>query len=446
MQILQPQAKIVPLVLGTQKLNNGKKYRLLRFCMRVKYEQNELIFNNLTKELIFLEGAKAKLLDGEDLNIAEEPFKALAEKWFLVPEENDDMKLCDQLRAVASSLKDKTSVHNFNLVTTTACNARCFYCFEAGAKVSSMSKQTALDAAKFMHDMAKGKKIRVHWFGGEPLCNVGAINEVVKFFKENKVEFISNITTNGYLFDEKNVAAAKEWNLQYAQITLDGLADTYNKIKSYVVKDENHFDTVIKNIENLLNAEITVVVRLNMDSSNSDELYSLVDFLSEKFGQYKNFAVYAHLIYEKFGFVKSQRSQEERQSLEEKFFALRKYIEERLNYASKTTLPDDVKTSHCMADSHNSMLISPDGKIGNCEGFVDSKFYGDISTTRAVTVWDEYLKYTDCETCPCYPSCIRLKGCPNYDSVCHSHERRENLLNLKKQIVTAANKFFLKNI
>lgn len=446
MRIIQPQAKLVPLVLGEQKLNTDKKYRMLSFCIRVKYKGNELIFNNLTKELLCLEKDEAGLLDAGIFD-TDNPFvKTLVEKWFLVPVENDDVKLCDQLREVALTFKDKSHICNYNLVTTTACNARCFYCFEAGAKVSTMSKETALCAAKFMKENAKGKKIRVHWFGGEPLCNVAAINEVVKYFKENNVEFISNITTNGYLFNQKNIAFAKEWNLQYAQITLDGLAETYNKVKSYVVKDENHFNTVINNIENLLKADICVVVRLNMDSSNSVELYALVDFLKERFGQFKNFAVYVHLIYEKFGFVKSERSANERLSLEEKFFALREYIEERLHYASKNILPQDIKTSHCMADSHNSMLISPDGNIGNCESFVDSKFYGHINTTKSVKVWDEYIKYSDCETCPCYPSCIRLKGCPNYDEVCHNYEKKENLLNIKKQIVDAFIKFFSKTV
>ena len=308
-----------------------------------------------------------------------------------------------------------------------------------------MSKETALAAAKYMKEMAKGRKISVHWFGGEPLCNVAAINEVTRYFRENNVEFISNITTNGYLFNEKNIALTKEWNMTNAQITLDGLADTYNRVKSYVVKDENPFNTVINNIENLLKAKVAVVIRLNMDSSNSDELYALVDFLKEKFGEYKNFAVYAHLIYEKFGFVTSERTDEERRILEEKFFALREYIEARLKYAYKRLLPKEIRTNHCMADRHDSMLISPNGDIGNCESFVDSKFYGHISTTKSASIWEGYITYPDCQTCPYYPSCVRLKGCPNYEEVCHSHERRANLLNMKKQIVNTANKFFAEN-
>ena len=71
-------------------------------------------------------------------------------------------------------------------------------------------------------------------------------------------EFTSSMISNSYLFDLETIIHAKNfWNLTNVQVTLDGTAPVYNKIKNYIYKDDtNPFQTIIKNMHNLLENDI----------------------------------------------------------------------------------------------------------------------------------------------------------------------------------------------
>ena len=96
-----------------------------------------------------------------------------------------------------------------------------------------MNEDTAEAVAKFIIKSYNGKKVSIQWFGGEPLCNISAIDKICTYLTEHKISYKSTMTTNGYLFDNEVVKKSVDvWNLQSVQITLDGLAETYNKVKN----------------------------------------------------------------------------------------------------------------------------------------------------------------------------------------------------------------------
>ena len=106
------------------------------------------LFNHtLTGELLLLSREEAALL--EELPGPVPPaLEELAPRWFLRPENADDMVLADQVRQIAEHLaKEKTALTRYTIFTTTACNARCFYCYEAVWEHSTMTEQTARDGA-----------------------------------------------------------------------------------------------------------------------------------------------------------------------------------------------------------------------------------------------------------------------------------------------------------
>ena len=94
-----------------------------------------------------------------------------------------------------------------------------------------MSQEVALKVAKYI---AQSDSIALNWFGGEPLYNIKAIGTITNYLIVHNKEFHSEMTTNGYLFNETVVKKAKElWNLTGVQITLDGTEKIYNKTKNY---------------------------------------------------------------------------------------------------------------------------------------------------------------------------------------------------------------------
>ena len=46
-----------------------------------------------------------------------------------------------------------------------------------------------------------GKPVKIRWLGGEPTVAAHRIDQISKGLIDRGIDFISNITTNGYLFD-----------------------------------------------------------------------------------------------------------------------------------------------------------------------------------------------------------------------------------------------------
>lgn len=437
MQVIQRPAALIDVVIGEQKIDKNVKYRLLYYCITVIENDIALIYNNITKELLELTKEEFELISKNSFFLNNEFLQALAKKWFLVPEEYDDFLLSQQVTSLAKQFASNSNIVFYNIVTTTACNARCFYCFEAGAEVSSMSTDTAKAVAEYIAEHCGGKSVKLNWFGGEPFCNISAIDSVTARLKELNVEFSSTATTNGYLLDEKTVCkAANLWNLRAVQITLDGMHETYKKVKNYKNNDTNPLERVVNNIGGLINSGISVTVRLNMDSHNSKELFELVDYLADKFKSNNKFAMYAHLLFEDTGFVKTSRSDEQRKRIAGEFFKLREYIVGLGLWSYGMKLEKEIKTCFCIADSSNGVLISPKGKIGKCERTVDSDFVSDIYSDIPVKPWFDYCKPINrCYTCAFYPSCMRLRDCPNCKNECYEHEQKQRLADLELQVL-----------
>ena len=155
---------------------------------------------------------------------------------------------------------------------TLECNFHCWYCYETHTK-GFMTEETMDKIKKHLQQKIEIDKItslNLSWFGGEPLMYFYEIvYPLSKFAKElckkNQVPFVSTITTNGYLLDEKMVEKIDEIGLSSFQITLDGHRERHNKIRN-----ENgapSYDRIIKNVNLLCKniKKIVVTLRINYD-------------------------------------------------------------------------------------------------------------------------------------------------------------------------------------
>lgn len=432
MKVIVPQSTLFEKAIGEQSVKD-QEYRILKFAFI--YEENDIIFfyNNLTKELLTImpkEFNDLKQIDKDSTFITN-----LIKKWFLVPVDFNECRLSDQVKQLARELNDRSLINTFDIFTTTDCNARCFYCFEADAVKKYMNESVAADVAQYIIRKSKGKKVHIQWFGGEPLCNKRAIDIISKTLTESNVDFSSIMTTNGYLFNHKTVLNAVEnWHLKRVQITLDGLADTYCRIKNYKNNDFNAFDRVIENIGCLLENKVLVKVRLNMDNANSEELFELVDFLDGSFGNNKYFSIYARCIFENMGFVKKSRTENEKHILRERFNDLTvKIANKHLN--GKGILDNKISIYSCMADNPNIVMILPDGKLGYCEHYLDDMLYGSIYTDDAKEPWSEYIEPDNkCFDCIVYPTCMRLKNCNTVEKICDDVMQKNEIGRIKNSI------------
>lgn len=421
---------------GSQKKVKGFKYRFNKFIIETQHEDEFIWYNVFT-------GAIVSIKDYEKDNVFTDDFCTyadfLVQNYFLVPEQFDEEDVLIEYRkrkVVPITANTLTRLRNFTILTTTKCNARCFYCYQMHTKGKQhMTPETANKVAKYIIDTTfEGQEVFLGWFGGEPLYNPKVIDIITTKVSSAKRKVISSIITNGYLFDEKLCKkATRDWNIRNVQITLDGTEDIYNSAKNFIYKDTNAFQVVIKNIHSMLNAGLNVNVRMNVDLHNVDNLKELIVFLAEEFKGEEHFSAYVHELFD------DTRSEEHNKEL----FANMNEIDELLSeYKLRKAgghIPGTIKTVHCMVDDGKSIVIMPDGQLGVCEHYENEHFVGHIDNPSEIALdevrqWREMSEYQElCKDCPYKPACLKCKLCPDH-KICDIHEKEYVLHKTKEDL------------
>lgn len=408
---IKPYGKL----LGKQKHKADASYRLMNFVVQTPVKEGLLLLHTMTKEMLLLSQEEQQVFENNPADLPE-----LIDKWYLVPNEHDDRKLSRQLRKVAQMVsKPQKGITGYTIMTTSDCNAHCFYCYELGQSRIPMSEETARQTALFIINHCEHKPVNIEWFGGEPLFNKPVITLICNLLKEAGVKYSSTMITNGYLMDDENLKEAKDlWNLKRVQITIDGTEQTYNRVKAFIYKGVNAYERVMNNIEGLLKAKIPVAIRMNIDMHNAEDLEKVADYLHERFGKSKLLSPYVHTLFEDER-IKVAVLQDEKRKV---VLAQRKHIHDKLQkwgMYSPNTFESFIKTSNCMADSVNHLVVQPDGHFTKCEHYTDSHHVGHVTQEGFDEEMLAYFKaeapepQEACATCAKYPMCYFLSACPN---------------------------------
>lgn len=380
---------------------------MTRNCIRAETDDGTLLYNTLTGEMILAENGELSLSSPLTR-------EQLIEKRFLVPEDLDENSLAETVRQIVSTLRARDAhITGYTILTTTDCNARCFYCYEAGVRKLQMSPETAEKTAEHIIASCGNEKVNINWFGGEPLLGKEVITLICYRLSEAGVRFKSRITSNGFLFDRETAfEAAEKWHLEKAQITLDGTREVYNRAKNYVNGGPDPFGRVMGNIGHLLEAGITVQARLNLNRDNFGDLMSLADLLGGKFGGNANFFAYPVPLRT---FENDAGEFEDWRDEIKAYRALKDKLSS-LGAGRPDVLRPDFSSVRCMADNATCEVIHPDGKVAKCEHFDETLVIGDVfSPGRDNTLigkWKERVFFENCGQCPMRPMCINLKLCP----------------------------------
>ena len=423
MQEIIPTTSLVEQIVGIQKRAEGQSYRLMTYVVQQPVDDGVLLYNTLTCSLVLLTPDEAA-----DITAQQE----LIDRWFLVPQEHDDQKLCRQVRQMATLLKPAAkAITNYTILTTTGCNARCFYCYEKGTKPVTMTAETADKVVRYIVEHRGDEEVNIRWFGGEPLVNTKVIDLICTELSEQGVPFHSTMISNGYLFDADMVQRSKDlWHLREVQITLDGTEQTYNRVKAYVHQGVNAFEHVLQNIAMLTRADISVRIRLNVDKHNIGEMAELVQLLHRRFGTNEHLSIYSHLLY-------GEHTPED----EAELFALQMQLAQQTaacGYKNhRRELQKDISLKHCMADGGGGVVIAPDGHLSICEHYIDSNFFGHIDSEEhdeaIIRKFKERRADIDaCATCFCYPQCIRLTMCVPEQAICTKGSQQYRLFEMRE--------------
>ena len=352
----------------------------------------------------------------------------------LVQKGTDETKVYLEFFDLLCTMKANIGKSFFKIFTTTACNARCFYCFEQGIDIKTMTDDTADAVFQYIKESRCRDKVNLYWFGGEPLCNHRVISRICKNLTDNGIDFSSYIVTNGILFNDSLInEAINNWHLSRCQITLDGMHDEYKRRKNYKIDYDNPLEIVLKNIDQLAKVGVRRIdIRLNIDTNNFESILQLKDYLKEMFGGYRNISIYPAPIQESwFGYNDNDlKSVEKRKELFAAWAEIRDEVEaDGLRATPK--FEKDLPVSYCMASNSFSTVISPDGKFYTCQNYSEELCYGDLwNGVTNHALYEKWIHPTtvsvDCQDCPLLPECTPFHFCPSGYNECM--KKREDLL------------------
>lgn len=428
MKVLLPMGSSVQKLCGLAEREEGVAYRPTKHMVAAECPDGLRLYHTLTGELVLLENGETPETLSDEM---------IAHR-FWVPEDFDERRYVNETRALLKLVYRNRTKKHFTILTTTDCNARCFYCYEMGVRRVPMSPEVALAVTEYMLRCAKGEKLKLRWFGGEPLYNIEAIRLICRTLTERGASFSSSMISNGLLLTpEVAEEAVRDWRLGHVQITLDGTEAVYNRIKAYVNGGDNPFMTVLSHIRGCLDAGIRVSIRLNVDPDNVKDQLALCDDLIERFGVHPNLSVYAAAIR---NFRKDRYTEDEERALQDSTTA----VLDKLRAAGMRRigkLSNKFHVNACMGDDPGSEVILPDGRIGKCEHFSDRELVGSIfeqqQDSAMLRAWGEQTpEVPACADCPLYPNCIRLNKCVWTHYGCPEGERERKLRDLIDRIRT----------
>lgn len=300
---------------------------------------------------------------------------------------------------------------------TSDCNFRCVYCYEKDSiKPVTMSEETQEALLNFVRaQLPFIQRLSVTWYGGEPLLSLGIIEklseQLMALCEAHKVEYSAGIVTNGFLLTPKNMEKLNGMKVSHIQVTLDGAAEDHDK-RRCLAGGVPTFDRIIENlvaIKDLIKDPIAI--RINADRHNIDRVDNVIRILREK-GLEKVTYPYLAMVENLNG------AYNDNSCLHTNEFSARDFsfiTRNGLNILDR--IPRQL-ASYCGADSDNSFVIGPDGRIYKCwnEIGIEGREIGTLKEgIREGQQLHSFLLYDatrdpECVACKFLPVC--MGGCP----------------------------------
>ncbi|SEH88030.1 Sulfatase maturation enzyme AslB, radical SAM superfamily [Ruminococcus flavefaciens] len=416
-------------IINKKKLNKDTEYRISLFTYFYSENGKYLIQNTLTLEVAELteqEWNAVQQIRKEHVSydyIAANGLEQLAMSRYIVEKDYDEIAQYKNVVFVVKTVAmAKKGYSSYIIWPTTGCNARCIYCFEEGFKTRTMTPEIADKVIEFIKETKQDGKIKIKWFGGEPLLGHIMISYMCRKLKENNIEFESTMITNCSLVTEELAKEiSKLWNMKKIQVSLDGNKADYEKRKRYCAPEKYNYDTVIRGIRFLAAEGLKINLRFNVDDNNIDGLAAFVDQLKADLSDAKNINMYLSPL---FGVDKCRPSE----TLFKKMADLTEYCRNigliKTDYFKRD---NKFKANYCMADSMDKTIgIGPDGEFNNCDSLLEKNVWGDLFygiTDQAK--YDELYKSVDiderCRECCFLPRCTPFykQRCPLYIEECY---------------------------
>jgi len=212
----------------------------------------------------------------------------------------------DLVMKIASSIHNyrKQQTKKFYILVGYECNFRCHYCYEKGINAhyqneNRVFKIQMVDKAyetMSLIEPDKDKRIKeIMLYGGEPLMAENAT--IVKYIvqKGHSLGYKFGAITNGYDLNKFENLLGPNY-IDNLQITIDGPKSFHDKRRFHWLYGGS-FDKIMNNVTIALKKNVRVVIRMNIDSDNSETISELNQaFIKNGFYEFEKFSFYPAIL------------------------------------------------------------------------------------------------------------------------------------------------------
>ena len=431
----RPDEKVNALLGKNKGIKAGDPVRPSQFAVIFDYGTMRVLYNTMTCQCLEIDEALeafVPIIEAKD-EVAYDPddamMAALVQADFLVASHIDEAERYGKILSLVRKMdRKKTGYTTYTILPTTACNARCVYCYEAGIPYETMDEEMTEKVVQYIHaTRRKDAPVSLRWFGGEPLLGEKIIDAICAAMRRDEIEYSSTMISNGSLFTEECIRkAVEDWHLKTIQITLDGREDVYCARKRYVAFDGSPYRAVLNAIHALLHEKVRVNIRLNVDEENMEEMHTLVDELFEEFPEEKGITVYCNGL-----FVDAKEDTDKDVApfydaldrLNERLYTFKRGREE-----VKKESQGRMKRHYCMADDpFGGPVIMPNGELYICEHIGQIPVAGHVEDgmliDREALLTRNRLCDLRCRSCSLLPVCTDCDSCPVRKKDCYRENR-----------------------
>ena len=360
---------------------------------------------------------------GVTISIDDGLTRYLLERGFLIVRGTDELQ---RMRHLYGQVQYRTDILELILLASEECNFRCVYCYETFPR-GTMEEWVRTAVVRWVESKIRIlSRVKVEWFGGEPLLGYDAIKEIApevqRLAKKHDVAHYSAMTTNGYLLNQDRFAALLQWGVTHYQITLDGPQECHDA-KRPLTGGGSTFSQILENLLAMRDVKGTfsVFLRVNFDRDNLPQMPDYVQFLKDRFGSDLRFRMRFYPV-GLWGGANDDKLQvcgrtavEERQNLELMAIEQNVQTETHLDH-----MHPGKGLNVCYAARPYSFIVGADGKLMKCTIALDKKDYnivGELSRDgRPILNIDKLGKWiapyfeddAACKKCFFLPTC---QGC-----------------------------------
>ena len=337
---------------------------------------------------------------------------------------NDDLDELEVLeRRFRAGASDRSSF-GLTIVTSLGCNFDCPYCFQV-KPAELLDEETQRLLIELLDDQLPTiRQMQVTWFGGEPLLGADRIYRLSEAFLERcdaaDVVYAATIVTNGYLLTRATAERLRDCRVQSAQITLDGPAETHDRMRPLRSGRET-FGVILDNVVACADL-LPITIRVNLDTSNISESDRLLDLLVERGLSGRVSVQPARIVAYDEGIGAPSESYRPTCFTLPEFAAVeREFVARaRSRGLAPTDLPQPVSTP-CTAVRGNDLVVGARGELYKCWDSVGNhgEVVGHLRSWRDLDdragKWLRYNPFADegCRSCIALPGC--MGGCAHHE-------------------------------